>query len=344
MSSSTSSSSHARFLGWVALALVASTLAVHLVPWSGVAGSKRNHWKAALELAGDADFLMVGDSKVGPFSVDCLLPWFPGYRGLVFTADSVTPVFYYHSLSEIRRAAPEFKPRFVFIFVGANNFNANGLHVEREYTFFNELGLPDAWDLSGRQGDYLSFAEAVFSRLFPMYGKRVMITHLQIGDDTSRCSSTSPENYDRARRAPFEAVTRDPVLDRNYYDIYRRSVYASYESSPMVQRATEKLIEAVLAHGGVPLLVLPPVTPEMRKLEDLLIGDAFDETVGGIAARYGIRLLDLRDRFEYEFADVNHLSPRGARDLSIENFLPIVRVEGRTAALPGADSRAAPLP
>ncbi len=337
MSSSISSSNHVRFLGWVLLALFSANLVVRWIPWAGVAASKRDHQRAAAELAGATDFLVVGDSKAGYFSVGCLMPWFPGYRGLVFSADSVTPIFYYNSLREIRNAVPEFKPRVVFIFVGANNFNANGQHVQREYTFFNELDLGDTWDLSVRQGDFASFAEALLSRLLPLYGKRVMITHLQIGEPAAGCRSTAAESYEVARQISFAPTQRDAILDKNYYDIYRRSVYESYRSSPLVSRATEKLIEEIKGYGGTPILVLPPVTAEIRGLEHQLIGDAFDRTVVSIADEHGARVLDLRDRTEYEFADVNHLSFRGAHDVAVDYFLPILEQYQPTAH--AADSR-----
>jgi len=324
MSSSTSSSNQKRFVLWVAAGLVATNAAVLLVPWGGIKDSERGQRQIARELAGDTDFLIVGDSKAGPFSVGCLIPWLGDYRGLVFTADSVTPVFHYNNLAEIRSAVPAFQPRVVFIFVGANNFNTNGQHVEREYTFFNELALGEAWELSGAQGQPLSFVEAVLSRIFPLYGRRVMITHLQFGRSSASCDDVAPESYEVARRRPLESATRDPVADKNYYDIYRRSIYSSYESSPIVARATEKLIESVRNYGGLPVLVLPPVTPEIRALEHQLVGEAFDETLNGIVAREKTQVLDLREKFDYEFHDVNHLSQRGAHDVAVDYFLPIL--------------------
>src|SRR5512138_1765412 len=165
MSSSTSSSDQRRFVAWVLVGLVVTNAAVLLVPWGGIKDSERSLQQSARELAGDTDFLIVGDSKAGPFSVGCLVPWLARYRGLTFSADSVTPVFHYKNLGDIRREVPDFKPKVVFIFVGANNFNTNGQHAEREYTFFSEIDLRTAWELSGAQGDPLSFVEAVFSRV-----------------------------------------------------------------------------------------------------------------------------------------------------------------------------------
>jgi len=324
MSSSTSSSNHRRFFLWVALAVVVTNVVVLLVPWGGISDSKRAHQKRARELAEATDFLIVGDSKAGPFSVDGLNPWLDGYRGLTFSGDSVTPVFHYDNLLEIREQVPGFRPRVVFIFVGANNFNKNGQHVEREFTFFSELGLRKVWQWSAAQGDVLSFVEAVLSRAFPLYGRRVMITHLEFHHDPQHVFGVDSESFAKARSRPPDSGARNPIYDKNYYDIYRRSMYASYQSSPIIARATEDLIELVRSFGGVPVLVLPPVTPEIRALEHELIGDAFDQTLSAIVRKERVQVLDLRDQYEFEFLDVNHLSQKGARDVAIAFFLPIV--------------------
>jgi hypothetical protein len=341
MSSSTSSSEHRRFLLWVALAVVATNAAVALIPWGGVADSKRSHQRVARELAGATDFLIVGDSKAGPFSIGCLSPWLAPYRGLVFTADSVTPIFHYENLVEIRKTQPGFMPRVVFVFVGANNFNTNGQHVQREYTFFNELDLGQVWDWSGgANGEPLFFVEALLSRLMPLYGKRVMITHLQFHRSADECvASAGPAGYEQARNVPIGHATRNAVDDKNYYDIYRRSVYGSYESSPMVGEAVARLVELVRSYGGVPVIVLPPVTSEIRQLEHQLVGEAFDDTLRAIVAKQNARVLDLREQTGYEFRDVNHLSPRGARDLAVDYFLPIVEEQFATTRAADARSR-----
>ena len=336
MSSSTSNSEHWRFLGWVLAALVASGLVVNAIPWGGVPGMQRGHERIGKELGPRTDFLIVGDSKAGPFSVNCLSPWLPGKRGLTFSADSVTPVFHYDTLREIHEAEPGFAPPVVFVFLGANNLNANGLHVERDYTFFNELGLADAWALSAPQGEVLSFAAALLSRLFPVYGKRVMITHLQFRELKNSCEGASDPEFDRARWAPSPPARRKPVLDRNYLDIYRRSMYADYRSSPIVVAATGRVLEGVQQWGGVPVIVLPPVTPEMRALEHELIGEAFDDTVNQLAREHGVAVLDLRERADYDFADVNHLTPAAARLASEEHLYPRVVETLAKRASPGS--------
>ncbi len=325
MSSSTSNSEQIRFLFWVLLILASSWCVVTFMPWGGIVLTQKNYIEFAGEVASETDYLIVGDSKAGPFSTDCLMPWFPPERGVVFTADSVTPVFHWYALREIRKRFPAFKPKVVFILVGANNMNANGLHATRDYTFFNQVALSDAWSLSGARDRKLLFAEVVLARTFPVYGHRVQITHLQVGT-RSAWSCPPPTESSFAHEGPFEFVSepRDPVADRNYYDIYRRSAYADYESSVAVAGGLENLIALVREFGGVPILVLPPVTSEMMALEVELVGSKFDETIDSIVEKSGIELLDLREDTSFEFRDVNHLSAGGAFGIAQKYFRPIL--------------------
>jgi len=299
--------------------------AVALMPWGGIVMSQKTYIDFAQELGPETDYLIVGDSKAGPFATDCLIPWLGSERGAVFTADSVTPVFHWYTLREIRRRFPEFRPRVVFIFIGANNMNANGLHASRDFVFFNQVSLSDAWNLSGARGGVLLFAEVVLSRIFPTYGHRVQITHLQFGDRAGRsCPPITEASYRNEGSFEFAYVPRDPVADRNYYDIYRRSAYVDYESSIAQAVALEKLIRLVRDFEGIPILVLPPVSSEMWALEQELVGQGFDETIDSIVERTAVEVLDLRDVTEFEFQDVNHLSSRGAYDVAIKFFQPIL--------------------
>lgn len=312
-------------MAWVLGILVAAWLFVSLVPWGGVLVSKRNHERVGTALGSSADFLIVGDSKTGPFESDCLMRWFPPYKGAVFSADSVTPVYHLDTLRHIRSENPDFAPDVVFIFVGANNLNTNGLHASRDYTFFNLLPLSDVYTFSAGRGEWGLFAEAIFSRLLPVYGTRIMITHLQVGGRGARaCPTPDRDSFPDQPTIEFDFRARNPVADRNYLEIYRRSMYANYESSPVQLAALEEMIELVREWGGKPIVVFPPVTTEVRELEDELIGMKFDESVASVLGKSGTPLLDLRDDLEFEFKDVNHLSPKGAFELSRERLLPVI--------------------
>jgi hypothetical protein len=301
--------------------------------WGGIAMTQRNFVDFAGAIGADVDYMIVGDSKAGPFSTHCTIPWLYPYRGIVHTADSVTPVYHWYALRQIRKKHPEFRPRVVFVFVGANNMNANGLHARRDYTFFNQISLSDAWALSAARGDVLTFAEVLLARVFPVYGRRVQITHLQSGERGGRvCPSARPA--DLARPGPFDlpSVSRNPVDDKNYYDIYRRSVYANYESAESVAGGLEKLLRLIQGMGAVPVLVLPPVASEMWALEQELVGTKFDETIAAVVEETDVQVLDLREVTRYEFRDVNHLSPRGAREVARAFFAPVLRAVIGTAS------------
>jgi hypothetical protein len=242
----------------------------------------------------------------------------------VFSADSVTPVYHYNLLKNLERSHPDFSPKLIFVFIGANKMNANGLHAVRECTFSNLLPLNDVWNFSAAKGEYLSFAQAILTRLLPVIGKRVPITHLALDSGGRHKCSDVAELSAGLQARPKARPGRNDFADANYFDIYRRSLYADYESSPIVAAALSELISTIKNRGATPILVLTPVTPEIRVLETELIGEAFDVTLQEIVERQGVRVLDLRDDAEYEFMDVNHLSPRGAHDLVLDHFRPLV--------------------
>jgi hypothetical protein len=321
-----SRSGHRAFLVWVAVVLSFAWLVNALVPWGGILVSQDNHQRVGTALGSDLDFVVLGDSKAGPFETDCLMPWLNPYRGAVFGADSVPPVYHLDTLRRIRDAQPGFAPAVVFLFVGANNINANGLHATRDFTFFVRLPLRDALSFSVGQGQWLTFTEVLFSRVLPVYGHRVMITHLQVGSrGARRCPDPSAQSFAQTEGFELEVGVRDPVADRNYYDIYRRSMYVDYKSSRIEIAAFEDLLELIKAWGGRPIVVFPPVTSEIRRLEDEMIGDAFDESMSALIDRAAVDLMDLRDVRDFDFKDVNHLSMKGAHDLARAYFLPILR-------------------
>ena len=109
---------------WIVAALASAWVAAAVIPWGGIPASKENHFRIGSGLGEAVDFLVIGDSKVGPFEEECVMNWIPGLHGVVYTADSVTPVYYLDLLQRIRASQPDFSPEVVFIFIGANNMAA----------------------------------------------------------------------------------------------------------------------------------------------------------------------------------------------------------------------------
>ncbi len=321
------------FLIWVGLALTAAFVVGNLPIFGKTFTQVKLHHYVANHFGAEVDWLLVGDSKAGRFSYDGLVP-FNSRRGLVFTSDSVTPVYQYHVLRQLKEKAPNFKPKVVFISTGANNFNRNGLHCRRDLALYTMLDLPAVAALTLPNGATLDFVEAVTSRLFPVYGKRVLITHFNfaLGDKAKlKTDHIDWVNYTDPRQAPPE--TRDPIKDRNYLEIYRRSVLVNFEYSRVVEAALTRLVAEVRELGAEPVLVFLPVTEEMRALERELVGDAFDAPMQAFAKANSVTILDLREQHHYEFEDVNHLTHVGALTVAEEHFVPRVNAAvGTTAA------------
>ncbi len=327
MSSSTSNSREWRFLMWVAAYLIAAMIVSSMDIWTGVVNTYRRNL-AVVDLYGEeADYLILGDSKTGPFNFDGLAP-FLDKKGLVFNADSVTPCYHLFNFRKVREQTPEFKPKLVFICIGANNFNKHGLHCRRDTGFFDLLPLSDAAELSLPEKEYMAFAEAFLSRIFPVYRHRVQITHFNFSLNPEAAINISPEKvYWEKYTAPdyeMEIRERDPIADRNYHDIYRRSVYNKFEYSRVTEAALAKLVEEIKSYGGEPMIVLLPVTEEMMVLENDMVGDKFISEMQAFADARQIRLLDYRDQHQYHFQDINHLSKKGAKDFAFERLQPII--------------------
>lgn len=319
------------FLIWVTAALTAACIIGNLPIFGNTFNQVKKHHFVADQFGTNVDWLLVGDSKAGRFSYDGLVP-FNSRKGLVFTSDSVTPVYQYHVFRQLKEKAPGFKPKVVFISTGANNFNRNGLHCRRDLALYTMLDLPTVAALTLPNGSYLDFVEAVTSRIFPVYGKRVLITHFHftfLNRGRLKTDHIDWQNYTDPRQAPPEF--RDPIKDRNYLAIYRRSVLVQYDYSEVVEAALGRLIDEVRDLGAEPVLVFLPVTEEMRALEAELVGDAFDQPINAFAAEKKVRILDLRNRHNYAFEDVNHLTHIGALNVAEEHFVPLVNQADTTA-------------
>ena len=227
------------------------SLAVALAPIRGIEEVHKNHSIWASEVGDRTDFILVGDSRVGPFQRifmnHCSLPGFDVQNAMALSGDSVTPTYHYVNLKSIREETPNFNPRLVVLFVGANNLNVHGLHVIRDYAFDNFLSLEDIGRLSFAAEDPLIGGQGIFSRLFPIYGKRIPITHLQVGTtvvhELSGCSNEIPQ-------FGYKESVRNAIIDRNYLDIYRRNVYKDFAISERTLVMIELIAELVRSWGG----------------------------------------------------------------------------------------------
>ena len=334
MSSSTSSSERrtsatdGRFLLLVVLGLAVVNLAVGLLPiWTATDTRFMGHIRAAERFGADAEFALVGDSKTGRFSHGFVSPYL-SHKGVVFTSDSVTAVYQFLVLQQAYEANPAFRPKNVFLAIGANNFNLHGLHDRRDFALFMLAPMGDVLRFAPLPEELLLVAEVVFSRLLPVYGRRIQITHLNATLDreaeVARDVAPSWESFAGTSVDQLPVIERSEIRDRNYLAIYARSVLDRYEFSHVHARALAAAIEEVRSHGGTPWLVLLPVTEDMAALEHELVGTRFDDAIEAFAAEQGVEILDHRDLPDLGFEDVNHLNWQGAHEFARRVFEPIL--------------------
>ncbi|MCA9414042.1 MAG: hypothetical protein KC944_22705 [Candidatus Omnitrophica bacterium] len=293
----------ALFLGVQA---IACTL-VLLVPWTGAG------WFQDLiveQVDGDSrDVVIMGDSKVFPFvdgRIDC--PFFeqPAYA---FAWDSST-VLYHRILYDRLIHETSLRPRVVFYSLGANNFAEEGLHVQRDYAIRFVARPKDLIGYTGMKGSLPFLADAFFSRLYPIYGRRIEITHLMFRGYKMREIDLSPPE-------------RDLIADQNYLLIYQRGFFSNYKVSEFHMENLKRFSEEVRASGAELILLDLPVTQEMRDLEKEFAQE-WDDRIQRFSEDNQVRYLDLRDHPEMLFRDINHLSNISAKEVSERWLQPLV--------------------
>lgn len=329
MSSSTSNSEgrfrDQQFLAWILVLAVAMSIVGNCNVWTGLSTNHLLHQEVGRRFGSEVDYIIMGDSKTGPFSIHALAPYL-SKKGLVFRADSTTPVYHLYNYRKLRQQNPDLRPKHAFICIGANNFNSEGLHCRRDLTLFTSLGLSDVYKLTAENGQYLTFVEALLSRIFPLYGHRVQVTHFQFSlHPTSNLDAKLEHaSWDMSDVTLLNCPQRDAVMDRNYLEIYRRSVLRDYHYSKLNEIALSQLIDELRAGQTQPYIVLLPVTEEMMRLEQELVGDRFMKNITAFATEKQVAIMDLRHRSDYNFEDVNHLSPSGAVAFAWDYFEPII--------------------
>ncbi len=293
----------ALFLAVQALA----SIVVVLIPWTGAG------WFQDLiveQVEGDSrEVILMGDSKIFPFvdgRIDC--PFFedPAYA---FAWDSST-VLYHRILYDRLMNETDLRPKIVFYSLGANNFAENGLHIQRDYATRFVARPKDLFNYASIEGSFPYLADSFFARLYPIYGRRIEITHLMFRGYKMREIDLTPPD-------------RDPIADQNYLLIYQRGFFRDYKISEFHMGNLRRFVEEVRASGAEMVLVDLPVTQEMRDLERAFASE-WDERIQSFADENQVRYLDLRDHTDMSFRDINHLSNLGAKEVCERWLQPLV--------------------
>ena len=236
------------------------------------------------------------------------------------------------------------RPRTILLMLGPNNYNNNGIFTKRDYALSQVATLRETLELFEMDGGVEYGVDGLFGRLFPVYGRRMefrspravmgKIRQLweQIGAQENE-SSTERADEARSHRTEWEesfednfpSITRRPEFDINYYLTYRRSVYVHYELSRLHIQMLWDVIDMAQAHGARVLLVQLPIEQQLLALQQKMVGDVFEEMLAQIEHTSEANVVDLRAETRFEFVDINHLSARGAYNLTKKILNPLIK-------------------
>lgn len=316
-------------IGLTLLTFVMLNLAVEQLP----PGRFQRHFDAAIQVSHDigaeAKIVLFGDSRATRFHQD-----FFQEKILSYALEGNT-VLYSKLLYSRMIAETATRPEVVILSLGANNYNKNGIFTKRDFAVRRLASLPDIRNFLIHPDGYTYAADALFARAFPIYGRRMEIRSIGVMRNMLRKRNEPPNLTDIKGMIPLtyplekwqleNEPERSALADRNYLLIYERSVYVKYELSSLHTRALEDLIDLAMDHGAAVIVMQPPVEPIIRDLERKMVETVFDDYLATLKKNKPIIHLDLRDEQRFEFADLNHLSIRGSRELIQEILNPLIR-------------------
>ena len=304
--------------------LAAVNISVALLPY----GSSMRHFKASIQVSreiGDgAKVMLFGDSRSTRFKAN-----FFQEKTLSFPAANTT-VIYAKLLFDRIIDETNARPKIVILALGANNYNKNGIFTIRAFAVRRLASLSDIRGFVSYRGGFEYMIDALFARVFPVYGRRMEIGRPAAVKRMFRSSERPVGMADASQMVPLDPDVlhqepeRSVIDDHEYWLIYERSVYPNYELSRLHIGMLEALIDTAIKHGAIVVTVQLPIEPKMRQLEQVAVGKIFDDYLVDLRLRKHIIHLDLRDDPRFEFHDLNHLTYRGSRDLVEVVFNPLI--------------------
>jgi hypothetical protein len=221
---------------------------------------------------------------------------------------------------------PLFKPKFVILYIGPNNFNQNGIFTKRDYAVRKLATFSQLFEMA-KMNDGFGYAfDGFISKLIPLYGRRIEIRHpinlWKLINKDSKKPFKMPgmqNNGDISKHL----IKRDANIDKNYSLIYERSVYNDYTSSKLHIHYLEKLISDIIDLGAKPILIELPIEKQMQSLRNKLVGNKFNKQLTKIREKYNFIYIDAVNSNKYQFLDVNHLSAYGHKKFIKDKVNPI---------------------
>lgn len=319
-------------------------LFVATLPPGAVRKQFENDIKRISEASVQADVFVFGDSRSAVLDQNLFLK-----NTLNLSAVSNTIAYSWLILKKAYDNT-DVRPKVVFLMLGANNYNRNGIFAKRDYALSQVAGLRDIFSLFLMSGGVEYGIDGLFGRIVPIYGRRMEIRspraivakiekmrgkileprteaeELQTGDKPTRLLDDSQHlsGHEAQVQDEFPAVVRRAVFDENYYLTYKRSVYQQYEISRLHLQMLEEVIELARAHGASIFLIQLPIEKKMYDLQQRMVGNKFDRHLDRLAKKSKVFRLDFRKLTEFEFVDINHLSPKGSARLIQFIINPII--------------------
>lgn len=266
--------------------------------------------------------VVFGDSKATQAFND-----FFNFPTLSLAAPNNTIIFS-NFIFEQLKTNPLFKPKFVILYVGPNNFNKNGIFPKRDYAIRRLASFSQLFEMS-KMNDGLTYAfDGFISKLIPIYARRMEIRHpmnlWKLITKNSNSISKIPGMYN-AGKVFKNNINRDVNKDRNYALIYERSVYNKYETSKLHLAYLENMIKEIIQLGAQPIIVQLPIDKPIQVLRDKLIKDVFDQDLIKMKNKYKFIYINETKNSSFQFLDVNHLSVYGHKMFINEKINPIIK-------------------
>lgn len=226
------------------------------------------------------------------------------------------------------KSNPLFKPEFVILYIGPNNFNKNGLFTKRDYAIRQLSSFLELLRMFKMDDGFEYAIDGLISKLIPIYGRRIEIRHplnfWKLMQKNENDISKIPGMYD-IFNVKYNKVERDHTLDKNYTLIYERSVYNNFILSKFHTNYLENMIEDIIELGAKPILVQLPIDNAMQKLRERLVQNEFDKYLLKIKKKYNFFYIDQVKSGNYQFLDINHLTAYGHKKFIEENINPIMK-------------------
>jgi hypothetical protein len=283
-------------------------------------------FNSSIKIANDNDskyeVILFGDSKANMFHNT-----FFRRKTLTFACPNngiAYSKYLYDNISELRGKSL----KVAIIFLSPNMFNRNGIFVKRDFSTRRLASFSDAFSLAINNIDLSSSLDMIFSKIIPIYGRRMEIRNPRILKNMvlNNYIMNIPYGLREMNYLPDSSnVEGSFELDKKITLIYKRSVYNNYDISDQSIFYLESILSELKRDSITTILVQPPIKREFYILQKQMVGNQFDKILESLLNKNSdLIYLDLRNEDSFQFSDVIHLSDYGAKKITEQIFNPMI--------------------